>query len=129
MSNNPIGEVVIQGVYPSVPDPFFMDFPALRTLDLANTSLSSLPWPAIQKNSLNLEELDLSNNRFTELLPNQLSLIRNLKRLSLRGNPIGRIQPGALNSLFLDKLDLSGMQQNILIPGVFQVIRLWRFFS
>ena len=127
MSNNPTGEVVIQGVTPSILELFFVDSPALRTL--ANTSLSSLPWPAIQKNSLNLEELDLSNNRFTELLPNQLSLIRNLKRLSLKGNPIGRIQPGALNSLFLDKLHLSGMQQNILIPGVFQVIRLWRFFS
>ncbi|OQV17747.1 putative TLR4 interactor with leucine rich repeats [Hypsibius exemplaris] len=78
MSSNPLGVPVIGDVKQTIPESFFQDFTNLQVLGLANTSLDSLPWPAIQKFIPNLRELDMSGNRIESIQPNQLSLIRNL---------------------------------------------------
>lgn len=110
----------------SVFQAFFQDLTSLRVLNLKNTSIDSIPWNAIQKSNLNLQEIDLSSNRIPAILANQLSLVRNLKKVSLGGNPIREIQPGALNGLYLDNLDLSGLPATVLNPGVFAQARVFR---
>jgi Leucine-rich repeat (LRR) protein len=125
MSNNPLGVPVIANVKQSIPEAFFQDFPGLRILGLSNTSLESLPWDSIRKHSIALEELDLSNNKFSNIQPNQLSVIRKLTRVKLNNNPIVTIAPNSLTGLYLENLDLSGLTASrVLQPGVFQGICL-----
>lgn len=126
LSSNPLGEVLIQNERPAIPEAFFSDFKSLKTVLLRNTSLDVLPWKAIQASNLNLEEIDMSNNRLPELRANELSLLRNLRRVKLAGNPIRQIQPGALRGLYLESLDLSGLPSTVLSPGVFMEARIVR---
>ena len=52
----------------------------------------------------------MSGNRINSIQPNQLSLIRDLKTVRIANNPILQIAPGALQGLFLENLDLSGLR-------------------
>ncbi|OQV17745.1 hypothetical protein BV898_08202 [Hypsibius exemplaris] len=125
MSSNPLGVPVIGDVKQTIPESFFQDFTNLQVLGLANTSLDSLPWPAIQKFIPYLRELDMSGNRIESIQPSQLSLIRNLNVIRIGNNPIRAIAPGALSGLILKTLDLSGLRAaNVLPQGVFQSVRI-----
>ncbi|XP_055357697.1 SLIT and NTRK-like protein 5 [Paramacrobiotus metropolitanus] len=127
LSSNPLGERQPGAVNDNrqpIPDTIFQDMPNLRVLRVANASLDGLPWPAIQKSVTNLNEVDLSANRIKEIKANQLSLNRKLEVAKLAGNPITRIEPNALSGMYLRYLDLSGINPNVLAPGVFQGARI-----
>ena len=102
---------------------FFQEFSYLATLKLSNTSLPDLPWESIQKYSQYLLDLDISYNSFTSVQAQQLELTR-LRNISLRGNPLERIDPGALHGLYLEVLDLGETAQNILAAHTFDGARI-----
>jgi Leucine-rich repeat (LRR) protein len=122
LSSNPLGKPDSFGKPTDangIPEAFFGDLTSLRKLNLANTSTKSLPWDAIQRSILDLEDLDLSDNVIDEVRANQLSKIRKLTKIKLANNPIRSIQPNALSGMRLQSLDLSGLNPNLLIPGIF----------
>ncbi|GAU96555.1 hypothetical protein RvY_07985 [Ramazzottius varieornatus] len=129
LSNNPIGRNSAMGTTSTEPNShtlssfFFQEFSYLNTLKLSNTSLRNLPWESIQKFSQHLLDLDLSYNSFTSIQAQQLELTR-LRNISLRGNPIERIDPGALHGLYLEVLDLGETSQNILAAHTFDGARM-----
>ena len=111
LSRNSIG--------PNIPELFFRDFSGLRVLNLSRNGLETLPWQTLQENNAKLEEIDLSRNSIKEIQTGEISRLTNLKRFSLRGNPLVFIGPQAFSGLVLESLDLSGTLSTVLGADVF----------
>jgi Leucine-rich repeat (LRR) protein len=125
ISSNPLGAPDIVDHSPALPDYFFHEFPSLTALNISNCSLSELPWADIQKYSPLLLDLDISYNKFTSIQLGQLDVTR-LRNISLKGNPIDQIVPGAMRGMYLEVLNLGELPQDILTPELFNGVRIER---
>lgn len=107
MSGNPLHDLLPGGTQGAVSELMFPDAPSLRRVSLANTGINTLPFDSIARSCRVLEDLDLSSNNFTTVIPGQFNQLQSLRRLSLAGNSITSIKLGAFAGMILDHLDLS----------------------
>ncbi|XP_077286802.1 leucine rich repeat containing G protein-coupled receptor chaoptin [Arctopsyche grandis] len=98
-------------VVPSLP------LPLLRSLDLSNNNLPSVP-PDTATNLTQLRYLDLSNNDLTTV-PVVTHSLPHLRWISLAGNPITSLTNKSLLGLAdrLEHLDISGLRMNVFEMG------------
>uniref|UniRef100_A0A6N2KKJ8 Leucine-rich repeat-containing N-terminal plant-type domain-containing protein n=1 Tax=Salix viminalis TaxID=40686 RepID=A0A6N2KKJ8_SALVM len=89
-----------------------MDYMKTRNLDTPYVYSVTMAWKGLQieftKIQIALTILDLSNNKFTEKIPESLGKLKSLKQLNLSHNSlIGYIQPSLVDLTNLESLDLS----------------------
>jgi Leucine-rich repeat (LRR) protein len=92
----------------------------LKYLNLSTNQLQFLPDECFE-DFVAMEELDLSDNQFTEI-PN-VSKLTNLKKLNLENNFLGSIPKGLNKLINLNQLNLSNNQLNS-CKGVFDCLKL-----
>ena len=94
------------------------DLPALRKVDLRNSSLMDLR-PSTFCKGTHLTYIDLGFNGIDILYPCSFSQCKNLQVLQLNNNELARLHPETFNSLGqLIRLDLSGNKLTVLPKGL-----------
>eukprot|EP00249_Psilotum_nudum_P032527 c4816_g1_i1 orf=380-2872(-) len=127
-NNHLVGSIPLQGSLPS--DSAFISSPSfitqLQELELSNNKLSGTIPDEIGKIQT-LQVLDLSNNQISGIIPNALDSLSRLHDLDLSGNQLNGSIPDALPQS-LEKLNVSNNNLSGVIPSNLNRFPLSSFF-